>query len=90
MSFSVRSRNRSSGTRTCSTCIHDGQCDGLPHCGGGSWSDAFTDCTQCGRRFRYEDSDWENDDGQLFCSEECLNEWEHDHEAEKEGGEDGE
>ena len=37
MSFSVRSRNRSSGTRTCATCIHDGQCDGLPNCGGSCW-----------------------------------------------------
>ena len=23
--------------RTCSSCAHDGQCDGLPFCGGNSW-----------------------------------------------------
>ena len=90
MSYSVRSRNRSSGTRTCATCAHDGQCDGLPNCGGSYWEDAYTECAQCGERFRYEDSDWENEAGQLFCSEKCLNEWENDHKDEKEDEEDGE
>ena len=23
--------------RTCSSCAHDGQCDGLPFCGGNCW-----------------------------------------------------
>ena len=90
MSYSVRSRNRSSGTRTCATCAHDGQCDGLPNCGGSCWEDAYTDCAQCGERVRYEDSDWENEAGQLFCSEECLDAWERDHKDEKEDEEDGE
>ena len=34
-------------TRTCSTCIHDGCCIGLPHCGGSCWAPAFGPCAEC-------------------------------------------
>jgi len=72
----------------CSDCIHDGQCDGLPNCGGSCWQDAFTECPQCGERFRYEDSDWENEAGQVFCSEDCMEAWERDHQGEEDEKED--
>lgn len=85
MNFSVRSRNRSSGTRTCATCIHDGQCDGLPHCGGTCWQNAYGECERCGGRVSLEDVEYQTDDGKhIFCSAECLDEWF------RENGEDGE
>lgn len=87
MSYSVRSRNRSSGTRTCSTCIHDGQCDGLPNCGGSCWQNAYGECAQCGEpvhfELAYEDGD------EIFCSEECAEKYRADNE-EEEDEEDGE
>jgi len=82
MSYSVRSRNRSSGTRTCATCAHDGQCDGLPNCGGTCWQDAFSECAQCGERFR-DEGDYRSEDGHYFCSEKCLEDWERDHESDE-------
>lgn len=72
MSFSVRSRNRSSGTRTCSTCIHDGQCDGLPNCGGSCWQNAYGECANCGARVHLEEAF--EDCGEIYCSKECMEE----------------
>lgn len=74
--------------RTCSTCAHDGQCDGLPNCGGSCWVSAFSKCENCGAEFR-DDFGWQSEDGHTFCSEKCLNEWceEHPNEEEAEDGE---
>lgn len=87
MSYSVRSRNRSSGTRTCSTCIHDGQCDGLPNCGGSCWQNAYVECAQCGNQVHLELA--YDDGGGIFCSEECAEQYraDDDEEEDKEDGE---
>ena len=75
---------------TCATCAYDGCCDGLPHCGGRHWVDAFTECAQCGERFR-DVGDWRSEDGRKFCSEKCLEEWKRDNESDdEEEAEDGE
>lgn len=69
---------------TCSTCAHDGCCDGLPRCGGSCWVSAFSKCDRCGCEFR-DDGDWQSDDGEhSFCCEECLNEWCEEHPNEEE------
>lgn len=75
----------------CGDCIHDGCCEGLPHCGGGSWAPAYGECEQCGARVHLDDVEYETEDGKhIFCSEGCLNEWESDHADEGEETEDGE
>lgn len=81
MIFSVRSRNRSSGTRTCSTCIHDGCCEGLPHCGGTCWRSAYGECAQCGEPVHLEMA--YEDGGEIFCSEECAEKYRADNEEEE-------
>lgn len=82
MSFSVRSRNRSSDTRTCSTCIHDGCCEGLPHCGGSCWQNAYGECANCGKQVHLEMAHEDGDE--IFCSEECAIEYRNNHEEEDE------
>lgn len=71
--------------RTCSTCIHDGCCIGLPHCGGSCWAPAFGPCAECDRAVPLDDVEWQSEDGHIFCSEKCLNIWIEDH---KEGEDD--
>lgn len=85
MSYSVRSRNRSSCTRTCSTCIHDGCCEGLPHCGGSCWQNAYGECANCGKQVHLEMAHEDGDD--IFCSEECAERYRADNEEEDEEGE---
>lgn len=63
---------------TCSTCAHEGCCDGLPNCGGSCWQNAMSECPGCGKEFR-DEGDWQSEDGHSFCSEECLDEWESEH-----------
>ena len=67
--------------RTCSTCIHDGCCDGLPHCGGTCWQNAYGECANCGARVHlemaYEDGD------KIFCSDKCAGQYRADNEEEE-------
>lgn len=76
--------------RTCSSCIYDGCCEGLPYCGGSSWSPAYGECAQCGGTVRLDDVEWETEDGEhYFCSEECMDKWLEEN-SEEEEAEDGE
>lgn len=85
----ARRRRPRPARHTCATCAHDGCCEGLPHCGGTYWDPAFGECAQCGREVLLEDAEFADDDGHIFCSEECMNEWAAD-DAEEEEADDGE
>lgn len=61
----------------CDTCVHDGQCDGLPYCGGASYQSVFAECDQCGRTINTEIyGTYDDDEDHIFCSLECLVEFE--------------
>lgn len=76
----------------CGDCIHNGCCDGLPHCGGSAWAPAYGECEQCGGRVHLDDVEYETEDGKhIFCSEGCMNEWLAENgEDDEEGGDDDE
>lgn len=56
----------------CHDCIHNGQCDGLPRCGGSCWEPAYGECAQCGGLVNLDDAEFSTEDGEVFCSEECM------------------
>jgi len=56
----------------CSTCYHEGCCDGLPYCGGSKWRPAYAECEHCGSVRHVDDLD---DDGLCYeCAEERARE----------------
>ena len=57
----------------CDTCAHDGCCE--HYCGGAYWSDAYGECSQCGHSVLLEDVEFEGEDGEVFCCEECYGNW---------------
>ena len=59
----------------CRTCAHYGCCDDLHYCGGSCWVDAYGECAQCGRGVLAEDAEFSDDDGHVFCCEECYLDW---------------
>ena len=71
--------------RTCLTCIHDGCCEGLPHCGGTRWQNAYGECANCGARVPLEMAHEDGDE--IFCCEECAVQYRADNEEEDEDGE---
>ena len=61
----------------CDTCVHDGQCDGLPYCGGARYESVFVECAQCGRQINCEaDELFQDDDDHCFCSLDCMENYE--------------
>ena len=60
---------------TCANCIHDGQCDGLPFCGGSSFQSVWVKCDRCGGVIECFDGE-ENEDGDFLCFR-CLEEESH-------------
>ncbi len=56
--------------RTCETCRHDGQCDGLHYCGGSCWESVVMVCEICGRPCLCDEAT-ETADGRWVC-EECA------------------
>lgn len=69
--------------RTCSTCAHDGCCDGLPNCGGCRWKPAYGECAECGALVLLVDVEFEDEDGRIFCSEDCMDEYHADDEEQE-------
>ena len=65
----------SSRVGKCATCAHWGCCDGLHYCGGGAWVDAYGECAQCGCGVFLEDVEYEGEDGEVFCCEDCYDNW---------------
>ena len=70
---------------TCSTCAHYGCCDDLHYCGGLRWTDAYGECSQCGHSVLLEDVEFEGEDGEVFCCEECYDNWMADNGDDDEG-----
>ena len=69
--------------RSCSTCIHDGQCVDLHYCGGSCWSPMYGECVKCGDTVDLTDC-CESNKGDPLC-ERCAQEYE----EEEENGEEG-
>lgn len=78
--------NESSGS--CSTCRHNGSCDDLHYCGGTCWESMYAECAQCGKRIVAEDAEFSDEDGNVWCSEECVEKWEKKNEEESEDEDD--
>ena len=58
--------------RSCTTCMHDGQCDGLHRCGGKYWQSRFAKCAVCGEWINLDNDDWDEDDDGGYCHEACC------------------
>ena len=66
----------------CDTCAHDGCCE--HYCGGAYWSDAYGECTQCGREVLLEMADVTHGD-HVFCCLECYDNWAAENDIDDEG-----
>lgn len=56
---------------SCCTCLHFGECNDSPYCGGGGYRNAFAHCDRCGRRIDLREYGYEDDGERITCAA-CL------------------
>lgn len=64
--------------RSCRDCVHDGCCDGLPHCGGSCFNSRWVECDRCGNEYDggYMEEVEDEDGTTLLLCESCYSDWE--------------